>query len=233
MPGKGTEEVKEVTIIFNSNDESNTTKQITVEKDKDTELSRNIFTRDGYEFLGWSTSADGTEAEILDGATVNYSEDITLYAIWKREGTKYYTWQKWKAETKKNWELVRRPEKDSTHGFDDNKISVGYNPYLPTINEDGKFTYDSSGTNTRPASMNGKWSWVSETAAVKWVEISPGNRYKRFNKEYYEIGFSGYELLNKIELEDTVKSQSREDYLDDGTDEEGYWYIYNGEQWFK
>ncbi len=86
MPGKGTEEVKEVTIIFNSNDESNTTKQITVEKDKDVSLPENTFKREMYDFLEWNTKADGSGTKYTNKANIEkISQDIILYAIWKKQ----------------------------------------------------------------------------------------------------------------------------------------------------
>ena len=41
-----------------------------------------IFTRDGYDFIGWNTSADGTGTMYENGATITVTEDITLYAQW-------------------------------------------------------------------------------------------------------------------------------------------------------
>ena len=37
---------------------------------------------DGKQFKGWSTSANG---EVIDGATYNVTEPVTLYAIWEKE----------------------------------------------------------------------------------------------------------------------------------------------------
>ena len=52
------------------------------------ELSRNQFTREYYEFLGWSTDPNATEPTILDGAdgstlTTENGGIVTLYAVWK------------------------------------------------------------------------------------------------------------------------------------------------------
>ena len=41
-----------------------------------------IFTRDGYDFIGWNTSADGTGTMYENGATITVTENITLYAQW-------------------------------------------------------------------------------------------------------------------------------------------------------
>lgn len=41
-----------------------------------------IFTRDGYDFIGWNTNADGTGTMYENGATITVTENITLYAQW-------------------------------------------------------------------------------------------------------------------------------------------------------
>ena len=44
-------------------------------------LTLNTFTRTGYTFAGWSTTPTGAVV-YADGATYNFSADITLYAQW-------------------------------------------------------------------------------------------------------------------------------------------------------
>ncbi len=46
-------------------------------------LPANGFTRDGYNFLGWSTSPDATAATYTDGGTITVTSDTTLYAVWE------------------------------------------------------------------------------------------------------------------------------------------------------
>ena len=55
----------------------------TVTAKKDTVLTTNTFTREGYNFLNWNTAADGTGDSYADGATVNLTENTTLYAQWE------------------------------------------------------------------------------------------------------------------------------------------------------
>ena len=45
-------------------------------------LSANQFTRDGYEFTGWNTRADGSGTSYADGGTITLLSDLTLYAQW-------------------------------------------------------------------------------------------------------------------------------------------------------
>ncbi len=84
----GGEEHTELTVTFEANGtveypvESTMVPQ-TVTAKKDTALNANTFTREGYNFLNWNTAADGTGDSYADGATVNLTEDTTLYAQWE------------------------------------------------------------------------------------------------------------------------------------------------------
>ena len=57
-------------------------------------LNENTFTREGYNFLNWNTKADGTGDSYADGATVNLTENTTLYAQWERQKFTV-TWKNW------------------------------------------------------------------------------------------------------------------------------------------
>ena len=84
----GGEEPAELTVTFEANGsaeypvEGTMTPQ-TVTAKKDTALNANTFTRKGYNFLNWNTAADGTGDSYADGATVNLTENTTLYAQWE------------------------------------------------------------------------------------------------------------------------------------------------------
>ena len=84
----GGEEPVELTVTFEANGsaeypvEGTMTPQ-TVTAKTDTALNANSFTREGYKFLNWNTAADGTGDSYADGATVNLTENTTLYAQWE------------------------------------------------------------------------------------------------------------------------------------------------------
>ena len=84
----GGEEPVELTVTFDKNGsaeypvEGTMTPQTVLEK-TDTALTPNAFTREGYNFLNWNTAADGTGDSYADGATVNLTENTTLYAQWE------------------------------------------------------------------------------------------------------------------------------------------------------
>ena len=84
----GGEEPTELTVTFEANGSTEypvegTMEPQTVLEKTDTALNANTFTREGYNFTGWNTAADGTGTSYADGATVNLTENTTLYAQWE------------------------------------------------------------------------------------------------------------------------------------------------------
>lgn len=74
-----------VTITFDENygDTPKTTTQ-TIDKNVETSLDANTFTRKGYNFKGWARSANG-EIVYADAENVTFSADTTLYAVWEQK----------------------------------------------------------------------------------------------------------------------------------------------------
>ena len=84
----GGEAPTELTVTFEANGSAEypvegTMAPQSVTAKKDTALNANTFTREGYNFLNWTTAADGTGDSYADGATVNLTENTTLYAQWE------------------------------------------------------------------------------------------------------------------------------------------------------
>ena len=84
----GGEEPVQLTVTFEANGSTEypvegTMAPQTVTAKTDTVLTTNTFTREGYNFTGWNTAADGSGDSYADGATVNLTENTTLYAQWE------------------------------------------------------------------------------------------------------------------------------------------------------
>lgn len=81
---KATEKPHSYNIIFNSNGGKGSIPNINVEGEKQVKLTKNLFTKDGYRFGGWSLTLDGevqyTDEQLVSNLTTE--EEITLYAIW-------------------------------------------------------------------------------------------------------------------------------------------------------
>ncbi len=71
------------TITFDANTGTGNMENKKVIKGQDSTLPVNTFTKEDYEFEKWNTKADGTGKDYENSATINITEDITLYAIWK------------------------------------------------------------------------------------------------------------------------------------------------------
>ena len=72
------------TVTFDANGGEGSMEPQKVAQGVDTTLNKNSFTRENYQFTGWNTSADGTGTSYADeGALINLTGDITLYAQWK------------------------------------------------------------------------------------------------------------------------------------------------------
>lgn len=77
------------TVAYNANGGSGTMSNTTHTYDSAKSLTKNAFTKEGYMFMGWSTSRSG-DVEYIDEESVKNlatSGTITLYAVWMREGT--------------------------------------------------------------------------------------------------------------------------------------------------
>ena len=78
----------ELTVTFDPNGSTEypvegTMEAQTVTANTETALTANVFIREGYNFKGWNTAADGTGTSYADKATVNLTENTTLYAQWE------------------------------------------------------------------------------------------------------------------------------------------------------
>ena len=80
---------KKLTIEYNANGGYDAPESQTHVYGTTSQLSEEVLTRDGYWFLGWSTSSSATTATYKPGATYsnnsfNDGDTVTLYAVWKK-----------------------------------------------------------------------------------------------------------------------------------------------------
>ncbi len=83
------EQMPEMTIVYDSNNPDNQTQTVAyVTKGVEVYLPKNVFTKSGYVLYGWSTEPDpATDDNVLiSGMPYVIDNEITLYAIWKKEG---------------------------------------------------------------------------------------------------------------------------------------------------
>jgi uncharacterized repeat protein (TIGR02543 family) len=70
------------TVTFNANGGTGTMSPQSANYNTPTALTLNAFTKTGYSFSGWNTAANGSGTSYADGATYNFTADMTLYAQW-------------------------------------------------------------------------------------------------------------------------------------------------------
>ena len=78
---------RKFTVTFNANSGVGEDKTQTAYIAENQKLEANVFTKDGYHFLGWATTADAKVAEFADKVAVDEvsttpGEAVTLYAVW-------------------------------------------------------------------------------------------------------------------------------------------------------
>ena len=72
------------TLSYDANGGTGTMKPATSAADGSIVIAQNGFKRDGYEFTGWNTAADGKGTAYQPGAELKLTENLTLYAQWNR-----------------------------------------------------------------------------------------------------------------------------------------------------
>ena len=74
-------------ITYYSNDLNNNTYTQQVSASQSFNLTKNQFTRAGYDFIGWNTISDGSGTSYEDEETITngINEDIRLYAMWAKK----------------------------------------------------------------------------------------------------------------------------------------------------
>jgi uncharacterized repeat protein (TIGR02543 family) len=72
------------TLGFDANGASGSMSAVELDKNESKNIPANTFTRHGYRFIGWNTTADGTGTAYTEGQTISLTENTTLYAQWEK-----------------------------------------------------------------------------------------------------------------------------------------------------
>ncbi|MDO4369394.1 MAG: BspA family leucine-rich repeat surface protein [bacterium] len=81
-------------VKYNSNGGTGTMESTTFKQGESKRLSKNTFTKEGYLFIGWSTSSKSKEVVYTDEEEVSnltnvYNGVVNLYAVWVKSGASY------------------------------------------------------------------------------------------------------------------------------------------------
>ncbi len=86
LPGAPTPELGIYTISYDANGGKNAPEQLRKIETVDVYLSSSVPTRDGFDFVGWNTKADGSGKKYSTGEIYTANQSVTLYAQWKDSG---------------------------------------------------------------------------------------------------------------------------------------------------
>ena len=79
--------INKYSISYNANGGSGAPDSQTKEYNATLTLSNTKPTRDGYTFLGWSTSSTATSATYQSGGSYTVNSNVTLYAVWQKNSS--------------------------------------------------------------------------------------------------------------------------------------------------
>lgn len=202
----GGEEPTELTVTFEANGSTEypvegTMEPQTVLEKTDTALNANTFTREGYNFTGWNTEADGTGTSYADGATVNLTENTTLYAQWQFwngwftdvNGKQYY---KDGELQKTGWTVIdgNTYYLDTETGY----AATGFAELIPEgATETARYVFDAEGV--FQSDVTGVYSVGADTYWLNSGIIEEEAGLKRVVKENGEVNYYYFAVQKNLE----------------------------------
>lgn len=208
-------EIEEITITFNANEGEGSMDAQIVESGVDAVLTDNSFTRKHYTFKEWNTAPDGSGTSYENGATVKFTEDTTLYAIWAPE-TFTVTWVNADGTVLETDEAVPYGTKPEYNGATptktgDAQYSYTFSGWSPKVSEvTGDVTYTAqytTATNTYTITWLNEDGTVIDTTEVEYNQMPSHDAPVKAGGEHYSYIFAGWTpALAKVTEDATYKA---------------------------
>ena len=172
-------------------------------------LSANTFTREGYEFVGWNTAADGTGTSYSNEQNVNNlvstnDGELNLYAIWNQNS---YTVDYYPNRVSSEYKEVEYIESTGSQYID-----TGYN-ITGTTGVEAEYEYTSLTTQQRIFGTDyyqlyinraGNYGYLFNDNTSDWktnnIRVDKGKHKVEFNKELGRLKFDDGNLYNNASL---------------------------------
>lgn len=207
-------ETEEITITFDANGGEGSMEPQTVESGTTVKLNANTFTYEHKKFEAWNTDPEGNGTAYTDGASVSFTEDTTLYAIWVPE-TFTVTWKNDDGSVLKTETLPygTRPS---------------YSGETPTKAADAQYTYTFSGWSPEISDVTGNVTYtatyssnirsytitwqnedgtVIDTTEVEYDQMPSHDAPVKAGGEHYSYIFAGWTpALAKVTEDATYKA---------------------------
>ncbi len=104
-------------IVFYANGGTGSMKSLSAKNGETIKISANLFKREGYKFIQWNTSSNGSGKSYKDKASIKVTSNLSLYAIW--EANKY----------------TIKFDLNKGSGSKPNDVTATYGASLPSISE--------------------------------------------------------------------------------------------------
>ena len=172
--------LSEYTLTYNANGGYDAPSSESVLEGEEIEITYEEPERDGYEFLGWSTSAYADDYEYSEGDDILLERNMTLYAVWEKEPD----------DEDPEADIWLSPDKDEFEPGESITVKMDFedNDSLKkwTLYHDGDYVYSFGLSGTSDGATY--WTNARSEAGEHWFEVvvedSEGNEDS--DEYYYE-----------------------------------------------
>ena len=161
-------------VKFNANGGSGTMANEAFSYGERKALTTNTFTRTGYTFIGWATSASGgvtyTNKQIISNLTATDNATVNLYAVWKA-----------------NTYTVTLNQQSGTNGS--GSVTATYNKAIPNITVPTRTGYTFGGYYTSTNGGGTQYIKADGTSARNWDKAEAATLYAKWTAKTYTVTF--------------------------------------------